>query len=130
MTTQEADKLDNARSQARAQLESIKDLVEALENDDETREEAEQAIHEDALSVEVRGGWRIPGSPSEDDEYSILLCTGGPAVRIVGELDEHKQPTSARLECQDWFTPWTPIGLTFAEEDILRRYAGCFYFGE
>jgi len=31
----------------------------------------------------------------------ILLCTGGPVVRIVGDLSQHHEPDSARLEYQD-----------------------------
>jgi hypothetical protein len=61
----------------------------------------------------------------------ILLCTGGPAVRVFGTLDEHMQPDSARLEYQDWFTPWAPyVCPTEAESDALLTYCQQFYFGE
>lgn len=134
MKTQ-TEKDDRGRSQAKAQLESIIEMVkalrEAIENDDDdAREEVEQTIHEDALSVETRSGWRSPGSkPEADSEFTILLCTGGPAVRIIGDLSEHAEPEKARLEYQDWGTPWTPYPLTSDEEGAVLEYCRTFYFG-
>lgn len=100
---------------------------EEYHNEDKARE----AIHEDPLSVQVRNaGWRNPGadSDSKPDEYEILLCTGGPAVRIVGNLSEHCEPETARIEFQDWYTPWQEW--TGASESVLLEYAKEFYFGE
>lgn len=37
----------------------------------------------------------------------VLLSTGGPALRIIGGLDEYGQPNEPRLQWQDWGTPWT-----------------------
>lgn len=91
-------------------------------------DEARQAIEEDALSVQVRSGWYSPGETPEAEEYEILLCTGGPAVRIVGELGAYNEPDSARIECQDWFTSWTEV-FDGIDRDILLAYAQCFYFG-
>ena len=92
-------------------------------------DEARQAIEENALSVQVRSGWYSPGEKGEPEEYEILLCTGGPAVRIVGDLGMHNQPDLARLECQDWFTPWTEV-FDGIDQSILLDYARVFYFGE
>jgi hypothetical protein len=89
---------------------------------------ARQTIEEDALSVEVRSGWCSPGSEMKAEEFCILLCTGGPAVRIRGELNEYGEPDRAWLECQDWFTPWTQV--FDVEQETLLAYARCFYFGE
>jgi hypothetical protein len=130
MNTQEQDR---AEQQAKAQLESIVEMVAALDTEDEkAREDAEQAIQEDPLSVEVRKDWYTPGS--EDDkptEFNILLCTGGPAVRIIGSLDQYCQPDEARLEYQDWFTCWTVLhGMTDAQSDALLTYCQQFYYGE
>lgn len=92
-----------------------------------SREDAEQRIQEDPLSLEVRSGWTVLGDPLEAEEFNILLATGGPAVRIVGELDRN-EPSRAWLEVQDWFTPWTQyIG---ASQDVLLTYAQQFYFGD
>ena len=107
MSTQD---MENAKSQARAQFGSIKEMVETLQaaRDDDhgsdadsaAIENAEQAIREDALSVEVRSGWRTLNSPdgAEPCEYRILLCTGGPAVQIVGQLSEHNEPETAHIQ--------------------------------
>lgn len=108
------------------------ELVELREAAGEcaSREEAEQRIHEDALSVEVRSGWYIPDGDCPDDsaaEFQILLTTGGPAVRIMGELSD-REPWRAWLEVQDWGKPWTQYFK--ANQDILLAYASCFYFGE
>jgi hypothetical protein len=165
MTVETEDKLANARSSALASYASIKEMVEAIEqarkaedgenpfdpespegrawdNGDRSSigalsvEEAERAIHEDALSVEVRSGWYTLDANADKApaEYRILLSWGGPAVQIRGELDEHGEPTTGRLQCQDWGMPWTDVrwgdlGDTNAE-DILLTFARCFYFGE
>ena len=95
------------------------------------KEQASESIDEDPLSVEVRGGWHTPGEDNEMVEYTILLCTGGPACRIIGDLSEHNEPDSARLEYQDWFTPWTKFfDFKDDEEDLLLTYAQHFYYGE
>jgi hypothetical protein len=92
-----------AETEAYAQLESIRELVQAY---DKARLEgvgddaALEAIHEDPLSISVRSGWTYPGDPFEPAEYEILLSWGGPASRITGEL-EHEQPEGAVLEYQD-----------------------------
>ena len=152
----EADKLANAKEQGQEQFDSIREMVEALQaanakqeaegyslDSCEAHEDAERAIHEDALSVDVRGGWHVPGVCQEPSnqygdgkavEYRILLCTGGPAVQIVGDLSEHGEPVTAVMQVQDWFLPWTdfhPDNVLHSEYmEILLAYARCFYFGE
>jgi hypothetical protein len=90
---------------------------------------ARQHIEEAPLSVEVRCEWHAPGSESEDTEYNILLCTGGPAARIVGGL-ERGQPTTARFEYQDWFKPWTEAQTTSEQNSTMLEWAQVFYFGD
>jgi hypothetical protein len=123
---------DHGRSQAKAQLESIQEMVKNLNHGPESdREEALQTIHDDALEVTIREGWKPPGGePYGGVTYKILLCTGGPAVQIVGDLDEWSQPESARLEYQDWYTPWQQYQTSDDEEQDLIFYAATFYFGE
>lgn len=101
--------------------------LEAAAGDCTDEEDAHQRIQEDPLSVEVRSDWAIPGEELTAGEFQILLCTGGPAVRIVGELDRG-QPVRAWIEYQDWGTPWTQY--FGADQDVLIRYASMFYFGE
>jgi hypothetical protein len=95
-------------------------------------ENARESIRERPLSVEVRSGWHTPGeNEDKPTEYRILLCTGGPAVRIIGELDKYQQPENAKLQFQDWFTPWEEYTDTTSEEDqALLTYAQEFYFGD
>ena len=108
-------------------------------------DEAEQRIHEDPLSVQVRNDWHDPVKSGGSDpvEYEILLCTGGPAVRMRGTLDPYSQPNTARLDYQDWGTPWTeyhhPATSTELHDaaaeatryrETLLAYARQFYFGE
>lgn len=107
--------------------EASKEERETYHNEDEAR----QAIEEDPLSVEVRSDWHTAGENSESTEYKICLCTGGPAVQIIGDLDKHSQPETAKLQYQDWFTRWENFSHTTSEEDeALLTYARQFYFGE
>lgn len=175
---------DHGKSQARAQYESIAEMVNALdqekwdryeelkeererlasdlEEEDQTEEQHQQAsgdlavfdaahgdelatlekeldgyddaddarqrIEEGPLSVEVRSGWVSPGEDMEAEEFCILLCTGGPAARIRGELDQYGQPDRAWLEYQDWGTPWTQY--FDADQETLLSYCRCFHFGQ
>lgn len=113
-------------------------LCKEQDIDTERDDDAERAIHEDALSVEVRSGWYVLGARDADTkpaEYCILLCTGGPACRIVGQLSEHGEPETAVMEVQDWFQPWTAMRPQVApdnydSEPTMLAYARCFYFGE
>lgn len=91
-------------------------------------EEARERILEDPLSVGVRSGWVASKEDMEPEEFYILLCSGGPAVRIVGELDRG-EPSRAWIEYQDWGTPWTQL-FGEIEQDTLLTYCRQFYFGE
>ena len=85
----------------------------------------------------MRSGWYSPGAQdTKPAEYEILLTTGGPALRIIGELSQHGEPESATLQWQDWGTPWTDLHMSeltcsASEADaILLSYAAHFYYGE
>jgi hypothetical protein len=49
-------------------------------------------------------------------------------VQIIGELDDHNEPYSVRLQYQDWFTEWTNYPLTALREEWLLKYAQQFSF--
>lgn len=104
--------------------------LEAIAGDCEHADEARERILEDALSVSVRSDWedRHDFRDAMPAEYKIDLSTGGPATRIIGELDRNGEPKSARLQVQDWFTPWTDYTGDACSDDDLLTYAGCFYF--
>ena len=172
MPNNEEDK-QRAKDQAGAQLESIKEMVQALQCDYESidqlgeelegltsledaktanlqasweelqkylseagecesEEDAQQRIQEDPLSLEVRSGWCSPGTEEagKPEEFKILLCTGGPAVQIIGELDEYGQPESAKIQYQDWFIPWMDYALDSEDESAVLEYCSQFYFGD
>lgn len=146
---------DHGKAQAIAQYESIKEMIarwnhaqecHADEPEECTRptsgpmewtfeeyhdeDEAQQAIYDAPLSVQVRSDWHDPGSAAEegrDAEFEILLCTGGPACRMRGALDDG-QPTRAYLQYQDWGTPWTDFFV--GDRKLLLDYARHFWFGE
>lgn len=108
--------------------EELADLIKDA-GDCESEEDARERIQEDPLSVQVRSCWCSPGEEMKACEFEILLCTGGPAVRIRGELDQFNEPYRAWLEYQDWGTPWQ----RYFDEDTgcaLVEYASHFYFGE
>lgn len=108
------------------ELAELAELAGDCENEDDARE----LIENDPLSVEVRSGWTTPGDTVEPDEFRILLCTGGPAVQIKGELDVYGEPCRAWLEYQDWFSGWTERPNESGDLDALLSYARCFYFGQ
>lgn len=126
---------DYAKQNARGWLDTITELISILDGGEYEGEKLDsdavrQLIWEGPLSIEVRDGWRSRGSVSEAEEYKILLTTGGPALRIIGELDQYNQPGNARLEYQDWGTPWTEFATTSEQDEAILTYAQQFYFGE
>lgn len=107
--------------------------LEADANGNNDQDEALERLEQDALSVTVRSPWYAPGDTDggKPAEFRILLCTGGPAVQIIGELDDYGQPENPKLQYQDWFTPWTDYTETTEEEaEALQTYCEQFYFGE
>lgn len=107
--------------------EELRELVAAVTLDGEEIDEeaARERILEDPLSIRIFGE-RTDGE-WEADRYELLLTTGGPAVRIVGDLRDG-EATSARLEVQDWWKPWSEY--IPADHGTLMAYANCFCFGE
>ena len=113
--------------------DELRELTEAatLEGDlQENAENVRERIQESPLSVQVRSGWYSPGErEQEPEEFEILLETGGPALRIRGELDEHATPCRAWLEYQDWGTGWTKYRGEGLEHSNLMTFCEQFYFG-
>jgi len=124
--------LDNLRAEVAVivQYNCIDFDTLEIEPFDFDEDKAREVIEEDPLSIEVRTGWHSPGPCSTPEEYKILLCTGGPAVQIIGDLNEHLEPQTATIQGQNWFTPWVSYTETTADEDeALLTYARQFYFG-
>ena len=131
--------MTNAIANAQAWLETIDAAQTALDAlysgadpqtvDGETFDDADalrERMEQMPLAVSVRSGWSTPYDTLTPSEYQILLTTGGPALRIVGDLSEHGEPETARLEYQDWCTPWTSYTLAQAEERRALAFAGLF----
>lgn len=95
---------------------------------DDLREKIEELAREQALSAEVRDAWRAPGERAEEgespEEWRILLTWGGPALRLRGDFNQHGEPCSPVLECQDWGTPWIEQETTSEEDEALSWFAG------
>lgn len=110
--------------------------MDAINDDDspENRDEhaaAREAIEQEPLSIEVNYGWVSPGArPNRPEQFRILLATGGPAVRIVGDLNCWGEPEDAKMQVQDWLLPWTDVPMDSDESAALMTYVSCFYFGE
>jgi len=132
---------DHAMQQAKAQLAAIVQLAEAIETaqadgdalfegQSHSLDELEDRAREWPLSVLVRSEWVSPGSELTPAEYEILLCTGGPAVRLRGDLSSYGEPETAFLEYQDWFTAWDCLALSSDESEALARFTSLFWFGE
>lgn len=117
---------DGERTISDEELKELAVLEEAA-GDCESREDAEQRILDDPLSLEFRSGWYTSRDELAPEEFRLLLGTGGPAVMIVGEL-ENGEPTNVRLQTQDWFTPWTDYQGTRDDNEALLTYCRCFYF--
>lgn len=128
----QADKHDELMQVGKSAYDAIDEMVTNLNAAHDDNDEPRIRICEDALSVEVRSDWYSPGGDGESSEpveFKILLSTGGPASRIVGELRDG-EPVSAKLEVQDWFTAWTEYRGDEVSESVLLDYCRCFYFGE
>jgi hypothetical protein len=100
-------------------------------NHDDVAEAIEEAAREQPLSVCVRcSEWQnlCESSDLAPDEFQILLSTGGPALRIVGDLNNYLEPCRARLQHQDWGTPWTEWLL--GDDEALLWFARLFWYGE
>lgn len=109
------------------EAEELADLEEAA-GGCEDQDEARERILEDALSVEVRSGWSLVGEGQmAPEEFRIVLCTGGPHVELVGDLDDHNEPSRVRVLYRDWGTSGELFDF---DRDVVLTYCQQFYFGE
>ena len=136
-------KESHAITNARGQLESIKELYRKFKKEEEFEswtDGIQEEARNEALSVEFRSGWSSNLEKMEPEEFKILLSTGGPACQIIGKLDQYKQPIDIEIQFQDWGTPWEPLQLncTYADRspnitsdyEALEWFCNCFYFGD
>jgi len=114
-------------------------LIEEMDwAEDPDREGVEDAlrdlVQEDPLEVRIREDWHALDEVADAAEYMILISTGGPALRMIGTIDRNSrlegfEPASARLQHQDWNTPWTDY-ISPGSEDALIWYASQFHWGD
>lgn len=97
------------------------------DNADEVAEAIVEKMRESVLSVDVRSDWQSPDEHLNPQEFQILLSTGGPALRLLGDLDEHGTPHRVFMQHQDWGTPWTQC--FDVDHEALMWFAGLFWFG-
>lgn len=120
--------LSRSAEQAQAQLDEIQRLSDLLDADPDN-DDLQDELRDLALTQEVRSTWTSMDQDLEPDEYRLLLCTGGPAVQVVGQLDSAGDPCTATLQHQDWGTPWADVNLTRPETELLVWFAQTFYWG-
>ena len=105
--------------------EELAELEEAA-GECTSEDDARERITEDALSVEVRSDWESSASEFTASEFRIVLCTGGPHVEIVGDLDRGT-PSRVRVIYKDWGTHGELFDF---DHGAVLRYCSEFYFGE
>lgn len=101
---------------------------------DSLQEAVTEYAQEMPLTVLVRSGWHSAGAfQAEPAEFEILLSTGGPACRIIGELDRGSVAWQSGcrpvLQHQDWFKPWTESSYDI-DTNALLWFCEQFYYGE
>ena len=116
---------DHAKANAFGWSETIEDWYTRI--NDENYEEIEQEVQEAVLCVSIRSGWESLTSEYEltPSEFKIELSTGGPALRIVGNLNMNQQPKNPVMEHQDWGTPWIRYAMN---EEALEWFVNLFCF--
>ncbi len=103
-------------------------FLEAMQTSDDEVEQIEEEARQQVLSVEVRTGWHTPSDPpSQPEEGCLLLSTGGPALRVLVDLDDG-EPYQCTLQHQDWGTPWIDLPLSEADDEALCWFAALFYY--
>tara|TARA_R100001129_G_scaffold58335_1_gene40112 strand:+ start:121 stop:540 length:420 start_codon:yes stop_codon:yes gene_type:complete len=136
-TTKENHALNNAINHMQDMVENyeigsyIQESNVTTQDQEEKLEEIRESILNSALSVEFRSGWC--SSLDEElvpEEFKILLSWGGPALRIIGDLDQYKQPENIKMQFQDWGTLWTDFEITEDQTKALNWFCNCFYFGD
>lgn len=101
--------------------------LEAAAGDCADEYTARRRIVEDPLSVEIRSGWANSYAEFEPEEFRIVLCTGGPHVEIVGDLDRG-EPSRPRI----LYRAWGESGelFDFDRDAVLTYCNAVFYLGD
>jgi len=111
-------------------LSHLESLNPTTCEEEEEIEQIKESILNSALSVEFRSGWTSNPDELEIEEFKILLTWGGPALRVIGDLNQYKEPENIKMQFQDWGTFWTDFEITENQQEALNWFCNCFYFGE
>ena len=69
------------------------------------------------------------GDRLDPGTFELLLCTGGPAMRVVGRVNRYGEGCDAVVQWQDWFKPWTSFQATSgAQREALEWFCNLFCF--
>ena len=130
-TTKTNHALNNAIGHIESMVENFKKDKHFFDiKDFDSQDELRESVLNSALSVEFRSGWYSLGeNPLTAEEFKILLSWGGPALRVIGKIDNNGLPVNPKLQFQDWGTPWTDFEITEDQQDALNWFCNCFYFG-
>lgn len=93
--------------------------------DDELRALLDQAGDGDDDACETVGA--LAYGIQRQVRYYVTLAGGGPAARLVVEVDEFGEIESAWFEYQDWFVPWTAAPRQ--DRELVERFTamvGCY----
>jgi len=130
------EKYEHALQNAKGWFEEIRDAYREYEREanEMDKDQVRERMTESALSVLVREAWHEPGKAEKPVEYEILLTTGGPGLRVWGELSECGEPVSADLEMQDWGVPWRKAWPWESADETeakaaVQWFASLFWFG-
>jgi hypothetical protein len=99
------------------------------DNHQDVADDIEQTMREGVLDVQVRSGWQASDEHLEAAQFQILLTTGGPALRLIGDLEDG-EPSRSWFEIQDWGTPWFGLHCQHSYEIQAKDwFARLFFFG-
>ena len=106
-------------------------------SDDAFQDAVTEYVQEIPLTVMVRSDWQPVshggGNSFQAQEFELLLSTGGPACRVIGELDggtvAWQSGCRPTIQQQDWHTPWTDSTYN-VDTNALLWFCEQFYFGE
>ena len=129
-TTKTNHALNNAIGHIESMVEDFKKDKHFFDiKDFDSQDQLRESVLNSALSVEFRSGWySSPEDETKAEEFKILLSTGGPALRVIGELDDYG-PVNPKLQYKDWGTPWIDFEITEDQQKALNWFCNCFYFG-
>jgi hypothetical protein len=87
-------------------------------------------LREQPASIQVKSGWHDSPSDFKAEQFKIELSGGGPATRIIGELDNHGEVWSVKPQHQHWGVPWTDLDIDKEQATAVKWFASLFYYGE